>query len=219
VQLTRPRVVAAAMDLIERDGAAALSMSALATELGCGLVALYSLVPSRAALLDAVADTVVAGIQLEPAPAGSWEEHLTALASGIRDAAAARPQCAVLAATRPARSAARLRLADRALAMLSDAGFGSLERAAIMRAVGAYILGAALLDAGARTDEDEPAARCRLTEPEFSAVKGSFTVLNLLDTDTCFRLGLDLLVRGAAALAPRADGDHRQRGQQQVHPG
>jgi AcrR family transcriptional regulator len=202
VQLTRPRIVAAAMDLIERDGAAALSMSALATELGCGLVALYSLVPSRAALLDAVADTVVAGIQLPPAPAASWEERLTALASAIRDAAAARPQCAVLAATRPARSTARLQLAERALSVLADAGLASLERAAIMRVFGAYILGSALLDAGTRVEEDEQTAWSRRTATEFTEVNGLFTVLSLLDTDTCFRLGLDLLVRGAAALAP-----------------
>jgi AcrR family transcriptional regulator len=190
------------MDLIERDGAAALSMAALATELGCGLVTLYSLVPSRAALLDAVADTVIAGVQLTPAAAASWDERLTDLAGAIRDAAAARPQCAVLAATRPVRSATRLRLADRALTMLADAGFGSLERAAIMRVFGAYILGSALLDAGNRADDDEPAARSQLMETEFSAAKGSFTVLSLLDSDTCFRLGLDVLVRGAAGLAP-----------------
>ncbi|MGB6457707.1 MAG: TetR family transcriptional regulator, partial [Streptosporangiaceae bacterium] len=64
MQLTRRRVIEAAMALIEAEGAQAPSMTRLATELGCGLVALYSHVPSTQALLDAVAAAVVSGIEL-----------------------------------------------------------------------------------------------------------------------------------------------------------
>ena len=47
-------------------------MRRLATELGCGVMSLYSHVPSKSALLDGVADTVMSGIETTsvPEPAG-----------------------------------------------------------------------------------------------------------------------------------------------------
>jgi AcrR family transcriptional regulator len=50
--LTRERIVLAAIEVIERDGEDALSMRAVAAELGVAVMSLYNHVPNKADLLD-----------------------------------------------------------------------------------------------------------------------------------------------------------------------
>jgi AcrR family transcriptional regulator len=76
MQLTRKRIIATAMELIERDGAEAVSMQRLATELGCSVMSLYSHFPSKPALLDGVADAVMSGIEIVPAAGDCWQQQL-----------------------------------------------------------------------------------------------------------------------------------------------
>ena len=85
--LTRERVVAEALTVISTDGAAALSMRALATRLGVVPAALYRHVRSKEQLLDLVADGVLAEVdcQAEPRP------HLGRAGQGARAPAAGGP--------------------------------------------------------------------------------------------------------------------------------
>src|SRR5687768_17449668 len=70
--LSRPRIVAAAIDLIEREGADAVSMRRIAGELGVGVMSLYNHVPNKAALLDAVAEAVLSEIEFADDPDAEW---------------------------------------------------------------------------------------------------------------------------------------------------
>src|ERR1700722_3190515 len=95
MRLTRRQIAMAAIDLIEQDGLDALSMTAVATAAGCGLVALYHHVPSRLALLRLVAAELLASLA-PPAPPGGPSDQITTLALAIRALARERPR-AVLA--------------------------------------------------------------------------------------------------------------------------
>ena len=55
-KLSVPAIVAAAIELLDREGPDALTMRRLGAELGVEAMSLYRHVPSRDALLDALAD-------------------------------------------------------------------------------------------------------------------------------------------------------------------
>jgi AcrR family transcriptional regulator len=59
-KITRDVVLAAALEIIDADGAEALSMRRLARALGRDPMILYRHAPNKAALLDGVAETVLA---------------------------------------------------------------------------------------------------------------------------------------------------------------
>lgn len=139
VPLTRKRVIAAAIELIEAAGAEAVSMRRLATELGCGLMSLYDLVPSKAALLDAVADEVMS--RVTAVPKTGWDEQVRAQATALRQVASTYPGCAVIVTGRSPASASTLRPVQNALATLRDAGFSGQDAVRIMRVLAAYSMG------------------------------------------------------------------------------
>lgn len=208
MHLTRKGVIATALDLIERDGVAALSMQRLATELGSGLVALYNVIPSRAELLDAIADAVVSGIEIASVtPARTWQDQIRAQASAFRQVARAHPRCAMLLASRPPSSTGMMRAVERALATLGAAGFGGQDAARIARAITAYVIGSLLAEIEiapglAAGDDDTDAHRRRLRPGEFPHLTALAAQPGVVDRDADFEFGLDLLVNAAAAMLP-----------------
>src|SRR5690242_4413700 len=82
--LTRERVVAEALTVISTDGAAALSMRALAARLGVVPGAIYRHVRSKEQLLDLVVDGVLAEVDCQPGPTLAWTEQIKVLAHRLR---------------------------------------------------------------------------------------------------------------------------------------
>jgi AcrR family transcriptional regulator len=207
VQLTRTRIITTAMALIEADGPQAVSMTRLATELGCGLIPLYGLVPSTAALLDGIAAAVMAGVEVSPVPGAGWPDQLRAQARAIRLAARAYPRCSVAVAAREPASAAMVRPTEQALATLRSAGFDGQDAAHIVRALAAYLAGSLLREVGVAPELTAEGRRLQPRMDEFPHVTGLAAELTRADPDGDFELGLDLLVRGMdALLAVRVSG-------------
>jgi len=201
------------MDLIEAEGLRAVSMTRLATELGCGLIPLYSHVPSTPALLDAIAATIIAGLDAGPAGTADlgWTDQMRAQASAIRRAARAYPRCSVAVAGREPATDAMLRPAEHALAILRAAGFRGPDAVGVLRALTAYLTGSLLCELGSGAGlgagfESTGDPRPRLRPSEFPQITGLAAELALADPDADFEFGLGLLVRGMdALLAVRAD--------------
>lgn len=141
MQLSRNRVVKAAIELIERDGVEAVSMSRLAAELGCGLITLYRFLPSRSAMQEAVADAVISEIEFVPPPGGSWPQRVRAQATAVRLAARRHPRCAAMAFSQPRRATAALPPVEETVASLQEAGFCTADSVKIVFALFAYVLG------------------------------------------------------------------------------
>jgi AcrR family transcriptional regulator len=214
VPLTRNRIIMAAMDLIEAEGPQAASMTRLATELGCGLIPLYSHVPSTSALLDGIAATIMARLEAAPAsaPGAGWPDQVRAQARAIRHAALAYPRCSVAVAGREPATAAMLRPTEHALATLRTAGFCGQDAVRIIRATAAYLTGSLVREVGGSAglspglDRDED-RRPRLRSAEFPQITSLAAELAQADPDADFELGMDLLVFGMnALLAVRASG-------------
>ena len=208
MQLSRERIVCAAAELIEREGVDAVSMRRLAAELGSGVMSLYNHVPSKAALLDGVAEWVMSGIDFSSEPGASWEDQVRAQARAFRQIARAHPRCTMVVVSRPTMSAAGMLPVEHALATLRGAGFGGEEAVRAVRAFVAYIVGSLLREVGvspslAPPQDDPPAERqLRLDPAEFPQATSLAAELMRRDHDADFEFGLDLLVRAVADLRP-----------------
>src|SRR5580692_4513391 len=99
-KITRELVLATALELIDRDGADALSMRRLAAALDRDPMFLYRHAASKAALFDGVVETVLAQLHVESADP-DWVGQLRAVARDYRVLALAHPNVVPLLVTRP----------------------------------------------------------------------------------------------------------------------
>ena len=205
MQLTRRRIIALAIELIEADGVEAISMQRLATKLGCGMISLYNYVPTKSALLDGVADQVMSAIEMTPLPQAGWAERLKAQAMAFRKVARTHPRCAMIAMSRRPASASMVRQAETALATLREAGFEGQEAVRIVRAFLAYIMGSLIREVGIAPgladDEDVAGARPWLRAAEFPNLARLTAELQAHDPEADFGFGLELLVHAVAVRA------------------
>src|SRR6185295_5623339 len=74
--LSRERIAAAAMALVDRDGLAALSTRKLGDELGCEAMSIYHHFPGKAHLMDALVDLMLAEARVPAAHEGTWLDRL-----------------------------------------------------------------------------------------------------------------------------------------------
>jgi AcrR family transcriptional regulator len=195
MQLSRKRVIAAAIGLIESEGVEAVSMQRLATELGCGLIALYNHVPSRNALLDGVADEVMSGIPWTCAPAASAQDQVRALLRAVRQIATAHPRCAMLALSRRGIPASLMRPAETSLAALQEAGFSGPGAVRLLRMCAAYLLGLLVREVGlvpGLTDVDADGSARRPRAAEFPQLTELHSELRASDVDGDFEFAIDL---------------------------
>jgi AcrR family transcriptional regulator len=144
--LTRERVVAAALTAISTDGAAALTMRALATRLGVVPAALYRHVRNKEQLLDLVVDGVLAEVDCQTDPALAWTEQIKVLARRLRAVLEDHPGIAGLLKTRDPLGPHSLALAEAFLAPLQAAGLPPKQTALAFCLIYDYTLGFALTD-------------------------------------------------------------------------
>ncbi|MGO9308582.1 MAG: TetR/AcrR family transcriptional regulator [Spirochaetia bacterium] len=164
--LTRDKIVRAAVQIVDRDGLAALSMRHLGAALGVDAMAIYYYVPKKAALYDAIVEAVMDGVDTGPAAGPSPRaaiEQLREMSLSYRDALLAHPNALPVVATRPVRTEASLRPIERMRAVIARLGFSPQESIAFVDVCCHYILGwaqarAAHLQGSGPHDSDDPFA-------------------------------------------------------------
>jgi AcrR family transcriptional regulator len=205
MQLSRKRIIATAIKLIDAEGVAAVSMQRLATELGCGLLSLYSYVPSATALLDGVADEVMSGVAWTPPPGASSQDQARALLTAFGQIARAHPRCAMLALARHDVPASLMRPAEIALAKLREAGLSGADAARVVRVFATYMLGLLVRESGfapGLTDCDGgEGVAPRPRGAEFPQLTELYLQLRTSDVDGDFEFGLGLLAHAITARA------------------
>ncbi|WP_327319414.1 TetR/AcrR family transcriptional regulator [Streptomyces sp. NBC_01235] len=183
-RLSRERVLASALELVDREGLSALSMRRLGAELGVEAMALYRYAASKDALLDGLVEALYLELEerlaAEPEPEASaaaaadapaWRTGLHRVARTMYDVCLTHPQAVPLLATRmlavplAQRPAAVLRNHERLLALLLEAGFDEATTAAVFRAFTAWLLGYVSVELQPMVDnpeEPDPAFRLGL---------------------------------------------------------
>lgn len=148
MELSREKIIGAALELIDRDGLAALNMRHLADALGAGTMSLYRYFPSKSELIDAVVDDVVAGFA--PAAAGGgWPEEARAMCLRVRAGMMAHPELAELIGRQFPRSPTSLRVNTAMIARLRAIGVPPDLLSETYWALSAYTSGYTLLEAQA----------------------------------------------------------------------
>lgn len=203
--LSRDLIVRTAVTLIERHGVDAVSMRRLAAELGAGAMSLYNHVPNKAALLDAVAEYVMADMELTIDPAADWQEAARSLARSFREVAQRHPRCVMVVVSRQPNTAAGLRPVELALETVQAAGFHGKAAVRAMRAVVNYILGClvqeATLTEARWASEGHPLVNLAdLDAAGLVHVRELLPALAEHDSEADFEFGLELLISALDAL-------------------
>lgn len=183
-RLSRERVLAAALELVDREGLSALSMRRLGAELGVEAMALYRYAAGKDSLLDGLVEALYLELEerltggadataQQPTDSGAsgWRAELQRIARALYDVCLAHPQVVPLVSTRmmavplARRPLAVLREHERILLLLRKAGFDDARAASVFRAYTAWVLGYVSVELKAMVDnpeESDPAFRLGL---------------------------------------------------------
>ena len=214
-KVTRDVVLAAALDIIDREGADKLSMRRLAAALDRDPMILYRHAPNKAALLDGVVETVLAQLDVDSADP-DWAGQLRAVARSYRALALAHPNVVPLLVTRPLatplglRPRGTLRPLEDVLGLLTRAGFSGPDALHIYRALFGFLHGHVLnelqelVDNPDETDDLLRLGLHRLPIGEFPLLRSLASVLAGYDGAAELERGLDILLTGlASTLVPQ----------------
>lgn len=163
--LSRRKVLAAAVEVIDSDGLREFSMRQVSRRLGVETMALYHYVHGREDLLDGIVEFVIDDLYGDPdvhMEGSDWHEYLERLAHGVRRIALAHPQLFPLIATRPpaapwVRPPLRsLRWMESFLETLHRCDFSDAASVATYRAFSSFLLGHLLLEVSSKGADTSP---------------------------------------------------------------
>jgi AcrR family transcriptional regulator len=213
-QLTRSMILQTALAIVDRDGVDRLSMRRLSEALGRDPVMIYRQVPNKAAVLDGVAEIVLAKLSMDTADP-DWAGQLRTVAHAFRQLALTHPNVVPLLVTRPLatplgqRPPGMLRPLEDVLALLTSAGFDGDDALHIYRLLFGYLYGHILNELQEvieRPEETDHVLRLglhRLAITEFPLVRALAPALASYDGAAELDRFLDLLLRGLTS-APGA---------------
>jgi AcrR family transcriptional regulator len=142
-QLSRERVLRAAVDVVDRGGVRSLTIRSLAQELGAKPMSLYHYVSGKDDILDGVVDHVFAEIAL-PSPEGDWQDEMTRRATSARRVLRRHPWAIGLLESRTSPGPATLRHHNATIGTLRAAGFSVAMSAHAYALLDSYVYGFAL---------------------------------------------------------------------------
>src|SRR4051812_10977896 len=204
--LSRDRIVAAAIELVEAEGLGALSMARLAERLGCGTMSLYRHVANKDELLTFMLSTAPDPPPIPEDPS-DWRGALSDWAAGLWDVYHRHPWVLQTAAAGPPLDPGQLAWLDAGLRALGATKLTERDKLAAVMAVLHYVRGAAALDIEAAVQgPDYPALLRRLLDgerfPALAAVLEAGAFDDAGDDHLAeFRSGLGQLLDGIAAKA------------------
>lgn len=198
-------VARAAIAVADAKGIAAVSIRAVAAELGAGPASLYRYIARKDDLDDLMVDAVAAEYELPDAPSGDWHADVALVAGRIRRSYARHPWMAELA-PHAAWGPNTQDSMEFFLAALEPTGLGAPERIEFIGLVNAWI--GAFIRVGQQPAASDALARARhfasmAADPGRPQLAGAITALMQAGPagstpDLLFERGLDRLMHGIA---------------------
>jgi AcrR family transcriptional regulator len=208
--LSRDRVIAAAVELVDDEGLAALSMRKLGAALGVEAMSLYNHVENKADVLDGMLDAVLQEVP-RPDPSLAWDDRLRSLCHGFRSVGLQHPGVLPMFNTRRIQSADGFAAIACIHGILREAGFDDDRALDAFVFVASFIGGYIQIDMGrismARDDRVtdyaswDPATHPTEVELGLGLVARNWDV----EFDRCITLLIDSLVALAGRQLPSAD--------------
>ncbi|PSR58187.1 TetR family transcriptional regulator [Nocardia sp. MDA0666] len=156
-------VVAAAVDIADSEGSAALTMRAVAAKLGLTPMATYTYVPGKAELLDLMLDWVYARMPRTELTGKPWRERVAAVAQDNRTMLARHRWVAYVPTTRPPLGPGLAAKYDHELSAFDGLGLSDVE----MDAALTYLLGFVTAVSRIAIDTDRAAADSGVSDREW----------------------------------------------------
>jgi TetR/AcrR family transcriptional regulator, tetracycline repressor protein len=202
--LTRERIVAAALRVMDAEGLEAVSMRRIGRELGVEAMSLYNHVADKDDLLRGVRELVLSEFDAAE-PSDDWRADARRAARAWRTVLRSHPNVITLmtGAKEPLMTVPALRPSEVAFEILGRAGLDDLETARAFCAFGGFILGFVLMESGGMmgggarpTDEMYVVPGLKDELPRTCAV---LPYLLVADADEQFDYGIDMLLEGLKA--------------------
>jgi TetR/AcrR family tetracycline transcriptional repressor len=160
--LTRVTVLDAARELLASEGLAGLTMRALARRLGVAPNAVYSYVPTKDDLVDALLDDLLAAVEIPPADVTDPVAGIATIIRSSYEVLVTRPDLVPVALARQgSRGPNAVALGVVTDALLARAGVPADAVPTARRALIVHAIGAAAFAAGAAGDNPVPAQTTR----------------------------------------------------------
>ena len=206
VQLSRERVLRAAVALADKTGIEALSMRKLAEELGVVPMALYKHVANKDELLDGMIDVVVGEID-PPDPGIDWKTAVRRRILSARRALLRHPWASRVIESRKSPTPVVLAYMDSIIGLFRAGGFSINLTHHVMHTIGSRVLGFTqeLFNDSASVDPEVQAVMLRELGPRFPNVLAIATAASHEDESVVgpgcddqyeFEFALDLLLDG-----------------------
>jgi len=212
-RLSRDAILDRALTIADAGGVDALSVRRLARELGVTPMALYWHFENKEALLHALGDRLLAGIDLTLDARLPWPEQLRELVVSLTAVLRAHPSAAVLIGSLPdTASEHALRVIEIALDILRRAGFSPDEAAHVTRQIVRTTTSMVIAELGEAPTPGEPGADPREKEsflrslppaqfPRVIEAAGALSAPD--DPETFYDLVIELILAGVEAAADR----------------
>jgi AcrR family transcriptional regulator len=207
-RLSRERIVAAAIGLLDAEGVEGFSMRRLAARLDAGTMSLYEYVASREDVLDLALDAALGAIELHQPDGAPWRDRLAETAHEARAVMRRHPWICTLIGTRPLLGPASLARSERAYAALHGAGISGPPLIAAISVLFSYVHGYVAAEISWQAQlpdkEDETALRRRATahleeHADLYPTLAQQAQLDYDDADGGFALGLKVVLDGIEA--------------------
>jgi AcrR family transcriptional regulator len=207
------RIVGAALELVDEQGADALSMRSLAQRLGSGTATLYRHFASRSELVALVVDRVIGETDVPAVASLPWQEACILFAQRMFDALGGHGNLASLLIGHVPMGPNALARRERVLSVLLDNGFAPAVAAHAYATLSRYVLGFAIQVSGASAVADEQdaelSARFHQLDPaRYPATVAAADALPVPLPEE-FAFGLGLIVAGLEGLPPARPDEKR----------
>jgi AcrR family transcriptional regulator len=210
--LSRDRVLAAALDLVDEEGVEALSMRRLGRELGVEAMSLYGYVASKEDLIEGVVEQVFQEMPLVVPSPGDWQARVRAHAAIYRKVLLDHPNVVRLMAGRPLESEGIAEFVDSALALLRSTGLDLHTAYRVLNVIASFTQGMVLEQVGSRRGKiSRRAEHPPLDRERFPHLAAALTMYPT-DYDRDFELGIDVIVAAIERMiadAPPPPADER----------
>jgi AcrR family transcriptional regulator len=212
VPITRDAITRAGLRIVDGEGLDALSMRRLAEELNCQASALYGHVSGKSEVFALMLDHVAGEVVIPDPDPEHWQEQVKEVARNMYAALAAHGDLAGASLANIPTGSNSVFLIDRFLALLRAGGLPAQAAAYAADLLPQFITTSAYeYGLFQRRLVDEPEYFQKLSEyyralpaDRFPALAGMVDELMADDgPDTRFEFGLDVIMRGLAALAER----------------
>lgn len=150
------RIVGAALEIVDEEGAEALSMRSLAQRLGSGTATLYRHFANRSELVAMVVDRMLGEVAVEGRAALPWDQACMSFAQSMFEALGRHGNGAPLLIGHVPMGPNAMAQREFMLSVLLDSGFSAQAAANIYATLSRYILGFAMqVSASAAADQHE----------------------------------------------------------------